>query len=444
MSDEYDEEAHSGGSGGDKPKKHKHKHKHKSKSKSVEDAIEQKLREKKKKEKAAAAAEDALEAKIRAKQRAADGEVNDDVEEGLAASDKSLDKKPPARTKSSGSSKASKKVQSRSVPGGTAPGIDTASPLFASNTSGGGDVRNRPPPSLQTTPEVDPLRAAEEEKKKNTKQVNKRYADLHETGQWGGLSKWEKYGLCLLALGAIGAAVGLGIKFTNDARTDAPTGSPTISPTGAPSASPTPMPTDESYRGITGLEAMKAASPNLALRVDAPEELIGASTDPTATPQEIAAEFVLYDDELQIPARDPRFIERYALAVFYYSNGGCAGDWIDTTRWMNPKKDHCEWYGVVCDLQGRVTELAMEGNYVTGKLLMEMSQMKEMSTLDLSNNRMEGQVSSDALNIPSLFTLRLSNNGFTGDFPFDRLLEGSPLLSKCSCHEYASYLHWSH
>ena len=205
MPDEYDEEAHSGGSGGDKPKKHKHKHKHKSKSKSVEDAIEQKLREKKKKEKAAAAAEDALEAKIRAKQRAADGEVNDDVEEGLSASDKSLDKKPPARTKSSGSSKASKKVQSRSVPGGTALGIDTASPLFASNTSGGGDVRNRPPPSLQTTPEVDPLRAAEEEKKKNTKQVNKRYADLHETGQWGGLSKWEKYGLCLLALGAIGA-----------------------------------------------------------------------------------------------------------------------------------------------------------------------------------------------------------------------------------------------
>lgn len=417
--DEYDEEAISSDSG--KGKK-KHKHKHKSKSKSVEDAIERKLREKKRKEKAAAAAEDALEAKIRAKQRAADG-VDQDAEEGLSTSETSLDeKKPPARSKATeSSSKSSKMTKSKQLP------PDTSSPLFQ---SGGGDVRNRPPPSLQTKPEVDPLRAAEEEKKKNTKQVNERYADLHETGQWGGLSKWEKYGLCFLALGAIGAAAGLGIKFTNDARTDAPTSMPSISPTKSPSTSPTLMPTDESYRGITGLEAIKAASPALALRVDTPEELIGASTDPTATPQEIAAEFVLYDDELQIPARDARFMERYALAVFYYSNGGCAGDWIDSTRWMNPKRDHCEWYGVVCDLQGRVTELTMGGNYVTGKLLMELSQMKEMSTLDLSNNRMEGQVSVDALSIPSLFTLRLSNNEFSGDFPFDRLLEGSPLLSK--------------
>jgi hypothetical protein len=432
--DEYDEEAHSSDSGNHK-KKHK-KHKHKSKSKSVEDAIEKKLREKKKKEKAAAAAEDALEAKIRAKQKAADGELSSDEEraEKGSLSDDS-DGKPPARSKSSGSSKGPKKsVKSKSVAGSSAASeMDTSSPLF---TVGGGDVRNRPPPSL-SQPEVDPLRAAEEaaeEKKKSAKQVNQRYADLHETGQWGGLSKCEKYLLCLLALAAIGVAAGLGIKFTNDARTEAPTGSPSVSPTAAPSTSPTMMPTDLNYRATTGLEAMKAASPNLALRVDSPEELIGASSDPTATPQEIAAEFVLYDDELQIPARDPRFLERYALTVFYLANGGCAGDWIDTTNWMKPKVDHCEWYGVVCDLQGRITELAMEGNYVTGTLLMELSQIKEMSTMDLSNNLMDGAVSLEALNISSLFTLRLSNNQFSGDFPFDRLLEGSPLLSKC-CHE---------
>jgi hypothetical protein len=417
--DEYDEEAHSSDSGKQKKKHHK---KSKSKSKSVEDAIEKKLREKKKKEKAAAAAEDALEAKIRAKQKAADGEASSEEEEGLSGSEPNL-----AKTKSGGSSKAPKpKPAAAAAPPGPVDII--TSPLF---DSGGGDVRNRPAPSLAQKPEVDPLRAAEEAKKQNTKQINKRYADLHETGSWGGLSKWEKYGLCMLALVAIGVAAGLGIKFTNDARTDAPTGAPSMSPTGSPSTSPTPMPTDETYRGITGLEAMKAVSPNLALRVDTPEELIGASTDPSATPQEIAAEFLLYDDELQIPARDPRFLERYALAVFYYSNGGCAGEWIDKTKWMNPKQDHCNWYGVVCDLQGLVTELAMEGNYVTGEMIMELSQMKTLSTMDLSNNRMEGQVSLDALNISSLFSLRLSNNQFTGDFPFDRLLEGSPLLSKC-------------
>lgn len=201
-------------------------------------------------------------------------------------------------------------------------------------------------------------------------------------------------------------------------------------PSKSPSMSPTMMPTDEDYRQSTGLDYITEVSPNLALRVDTPEELMGASSDPTATSQEIAAEFVLYEDTLQIPARDPRFLERYALSVFYLINGGCGGDWIDTTNWMESGVDHCEWYGVVCDLQGRVTELNMEGNYVTGEMIMELSQMKQMSTLDLSNNRMEGEVSVDALNITSLFTLRLSNNAFQGDFPFDRLLVGSPLLSE--------------
>jgi hypothetical protein len=190
------------------------------------------------------------------------------------------------------------------------------------------------------------------------------------------------------------------------------------------------VPTTDSYRETTGLDMLKKAGPELALRVDSPEELIGASSDPNSTPQEIAAEFVLYDDTLQIPARDPRFLERYALTVFYFSNGGCSGDWIDSTNWMNKTMDHCEWYGVVCDLQGRVTELTMEGNYVTGKLLMEMSQLQEMSTLDLSNNRMDGTVSSEALNISSLFALRLGNNDFSGEFPFDKLLDGAPLLGE--------------
>lgn len=417
-----------------KKKSKKSSSKSKSKPTSVEDAIEKKLREKKKKEQAAAAAEDALEAKIRAKQKAADGELDDDhndnddrIEEGRSImSDESMDKKPAAARSSS--KKTAKSKSSAGSTSAASSGIDTSSPLFA---GGGGDVRNQPPPTLaQKQPEVDPLRALEEQKKKNAKEINPRYAELHETGQWGGLSKWEKYGLCLLALAAVGVAIGLGLKFTNDARTDPPTGAPSISPTGSPSASPTPMPTDESYRTTYGLEIITASSPPLALRVDTPDELIGASTDATATPQEIAAEFVLYDDELSIPAQDPRFLERYALSVFYYINGGCAGDWIDTTNWMDVQKDHCEWYGVVCDLQGRVTELAMAGNFVTGELIMELSQMKEMSTMDLSNNRMEGAVLLDALNIPTLYTLRLSNNNFSGDFPFDRLLEVSPILGK--------------
>lgn len=189
-----------------------------------------------------------------------------------------------------------------------------------------------------------------------------------------------------MALAAVGVAIWFGVKFANDSRTDAPTvptGQPTKCPTASPSNLPTPMPTNESFRKASGLNVLRNAGPALALSVETPEELIGASSHSKSTPEETATEFVLYDDNLQIAARDLRFVEWYALAVFYFSNGGCSGDWIDSTNRMNQTMDHCQWYSLVCDLQGCVTELAMQANYVTGKLPMELSQLHEMSTLDL-------------------------------------------------------------
>mmetsp|Transcript_26637 Transcript_26637/g.48006 ORF Transcript_26637/g.48006 Transcript_26637/m.48006 type:complete len:98 (+) Transcript_26637:508-801(+) len=74
-------------------------------------------------------------------------------------------------------------------------------------------------------------------------------------------------------------------------------------------------PTDVSRREITGLELiMSAASPKLTLP-QTPQELEGAKTRTDSKPQELAAEFVLYDDPMELPARDPRFMERYALVV---------------------------------------------------------------------------------------------------------------------------------
>jgi hypothetical protein len=394
------------------------KTKKKKKPTNAEDAVERKLREKNKAEKAKAAADKALEEKIKAKQAAESGVVsslfasNEDekVEEGMSVSDE---------IEGSGY-----RVGSNSQPSGR------SGDGGANRARGGGDVRNRPP-AAPGGAELDPLRAAEEARKANVKKVNPKFADLHETGQWGGLSKWEKYGLCLLALGAIGAAIGLGIKFSGGEEVAGPTPFPTREPTASPSVSPTPVPTDSEYRGETGLELMMTASPKLTLRVQTPEELVGAKSNPNSTPQEIAAEFVMFDDELQIPAQDPRFIERYALAVFYYSNGGCSGDWITTTNWMRKAQDHCgNWYGVTCDLQGRVTELAMGENYITGKIPIEFGQFQELSTLDLSNNRMGGTIPPEALAMSSLFTLRLMNNDFSGEFPFVELIQKAPLLSK--------------
>mmetsp|Transcript_37835 Transcript_37835/g.61831 ORF Transcript_37835/g.61831 Transcript_37835/m.61831 type:complete len:298 (+) Transcript_37835:488-1381(+) len=187
-------------------------------------------------------------------------------------------------------------------------------------------------------------------------------------------------------------------------------------------------PTDVSRREITGLELiMSAASPKLTLP-QTPQELEGAKTRTDSKPQELAAEFVLYDDPMELPARDPRFMERYALAVFYYQNGGCIGDWITRSNWLGDA-DHCgNWHGIVCDLKKRVIEVNLSKNYVTGKIPIEFAQLLELSTLDLSNNAMVGTVPAEALSMSRMYTIQLNNNLLEGEFPFDEVKRGAVIL----------------
>ncbi|KAL9189781.1 hypothetical protein ACHAXT_009456 [Thalassiosira profunda] len=404
----------------------------------VDDAPEAKAPSKKKKGKGSSslAADDALEAKIRRKNAAAAssggqhqydsaraGREEEKVEEGLSVSHDDAPDERIARTNAA------------------APATGQGEPSFA---RGGGDVRNRPPPSLSQhqrnigqQPSVDPLRQAELNKKQNRGEVNQKFKDVHETGRWGGLTKWEKYGICLLTVGAIVAAIVLGVQFGRGDGAPEPTGGPTGSPTEGPSASPTMAPTDVTYREAEGLERMRAVSGEGALPAT-PGEVAGAKARGDSTPQEIAAEYVLYDDLLELPARDPRFMERYALVVFYFANGGCAEDWVSTANWMNDA-DHCggtdelgtrfePWHGVVCDLKGRVVELNLGKNYVTGTLPAEFGALLELSALDLSNNAMDGFISARALGVPKLYTLQLNNNQFTGEFPFEELKDRAPNL----------------
>ncbi|KAL3815614.1 hypothetical protein ACHAXA_007146 [Cyclostephanos tholiformis] len=299
---------------------------------------------------------------------------------------------------------------------------------------GGSDVRNRPKPSLselrrgrKMENDPDPLREEELRREREAKKINPRFAELHETGQWGGITKMEKYGICLLMLGAIIAAIVLGLKFGRKPKTPAPTSAPSRPPTSVPTSPPTLAPTGPDYREEEGLELMRNASAKLSLPAT-PDVLVGSGSDPKSTPQAMAAEFVLYDDPLLLPSRDPRFLERYALAVMYYINGGCSGFWIEDANWMGGS-DHCDgWYGVTCDLKGRVVELNLSSNRVTGTLPIELGQLAELSVLDLSNNALTGTIPPEALSMAKLYTIQLNNNLLQGEFPFQEVKEGATIL----------------
>ena len=260
---------------------------------------------------------------------------------------------------------------------------------------------------------------------------------MHETGQWGGLTRIEKYGICILTIGVIVAAVVLGLKFGGSGRAPTPTTTtPGRPPTSVPTSSPTLAPTATDYRAEEGLERMRDASTPSSLP-SAPDELVGSKDDASSTPQALAAEFVLYDDPLGVPARDPRFLERYALSVLYYANGGCSGSWTDDEYWMT-EVDHCEgWHGVICDLKGRIVELNLSDNRVMGNVPVELSALTELGILDMSNNALSGTVPHEALSMGKLYTIKLNGNSLEGEFPFKEVKEGATILGNLWIQENA-------
>lgn len=125
----------------------------------------------------------------------------------------------------------------------------------------------------------------------------------------------------------------------------------------------------------------------------------------TGTPQNLAVSFMAIGDEAQldIPLKktDPdafKFIQRYALAVFYYALGGESWDYNglnlmskdDTCRWYETlftSSGYAEDYGVLCDDEGHVTVLAIPGIGMTGIMPPEIGLLTSIVQFIIAWNR---------------------------------------------------------
>jgi hypothetical protein len=98
-------------------------------------------------------------------------------------------------------------------------------------------------------------------------------------------------------------------------------------------------------------------------------------------------------------------INRYALAVFYYSLSG--DKWINRTHWLSPTEYYCNWYGVVCCNDDIRTSTLCNSNEF-GKII----------EIDLFRNNLIGPIP-DVISLfnPSLYSLYLSENSITGTIP---------------------------
>jgi len=160
-----------------------------------------------------------------------------------------------------------------------------------------------------------------------------------------------------------------------------------------------------------------------------------ALKDPTSA-QFMAAAWISDYDLIQYPVPTvastgmdiAQFIERYVMAVFFYSTGG-PKDWTDRHKFMS--EEHlCAWFtsknlndgevvaiGLSCDNDLRVEEILMPKNKLVGSLPTEMGHLEKMHFLDLKDNQLEGSIPDELERWTSMEFFDVRRNGLAGPIP---------------------------
>ena len=161
----------------------------------------------------------------------------------------------------------------------------------------------------------------------------------------------------------------------------APTPQPRATPTAAPTDTPTPEPT-----------ATPTAAPT-----DTP------IPEPTATPTAT---------QTDTPA--PAAVDRAALVALYEATDGA--NWTSNDNWLSDRPIG-EWHGVIADLSGRVTELSLSENELSGQIPAELGNLSNLESLWLGYNQLSGDIPAELGSLANLGWLWLENNQLSGEIP---------------------------
>ena len=106
--------------------------------------------------------------------------------------------------------------------------------------------------------------------------------------------------------------------------------------------------------------------------------------------------------------------DRVALEALYDATGGPR--WRHRTKWKT-SAPLGEWSGVKTDASGRVVELKLSSNNLSGELPAELSNLTHLEQLDLGRNQLSGTVPEVLGNLTRLEKLYLSYNNLSGELP---------------------------
>ena len=117
--------------------------------------------------------------------------------------------------------------------------------------------------------------------------------------------------------------------------------------------------------------------------------------------------------EIQDPGTEG-VTDREVLEALYYSTGGLG--WINRTNWLSAAP-LSEWHGVGTDGSGRVTELALSRNGLSGTIPSALSHLSQLERLNLQHNELSGEIPPELAGLTHLRNLDLGRNQLTGMIP---------------------------
>ena len=106
--------------------------------------------------------------------------------------------------------------------------------------------------------------------------------------------------------------------------------------------------------------------------------------------------------------------DRDVLVALYNATDGA--NWADNTNWLSTEA-LSEWYGVTTDGNGRVTELSLDDNHLSGGILAELGDLANLQTLSLYDNQLSGEIPAELGDLTNLRYLALWGNTLSGEIP---------------------------
>ena len=106
--------------------------------------------------------------------------------------------------------------------------------------------------------------------------------------------------------------------------------------------------------------------------------------------------------------------DRAALIALFHATGG--PDWTNNHKWLSDAPLG-EWHGVTTDAGGRVVDLQLHDNGLTGKLPPRLGELDGLTRLCLCSNDLTGEIPPELGRLADLTYLDLGGNGLSGEIP---------------------------